>query len=138
MFRVVGVATPRWPMSASELLRPTIDYVPYFETLIVIQEKAITSFKRWAAGFVFTGLCIIVLALLPTTRMQGVASQIIGIGGLFIGALATFPYREIAPRRSRIVTYVLLKRSFERFLELSDEDRKRLRDLADETIKRQI
>jgi hypothetical protein len=134
----VGVAKPRWPMSASEPIPAAFDYIPYFETLILIQEKAITSFKRWAGGLVFTGLCIIVLALVLNTRLQGVASQIIGIGGLFIGGLATFPYKEIAPRRSRIVTYGLLKRSFERFLDLSDDDRRRLRDLADETIKRQL
>jgi len=63
---------------------------------------------------------------------------ITGIGGLFFGTLAAFPYREIAPRRSRITTYFLLKQSFERFSGLPEEDRKRLKDLADEAIKRQF
>ena len=125
-------------MSSSESNHPTIDYVPYFEELIIIQEKAITSFKRWAGGFVLIGILVIAIALGLNVRIQGVASQIVGIGGVFIGALAAFPYKEIAPRRSRILTFVLLKQGFEKFPSISDEDRKRLRDLADETIKRQI
>jgi hypothetical protein len=115
-----------------------IDYVPYFEELITIQEKAIMSFKRSAGVFVLVGLVIIALAVLLSSRIQGLASQMVGMGGVFIGALAAFPYKEIAPRRSRIITYALLKQGFEKFPSLSDEDRKRLRDLADETIKRQI
>jgi|SRR5262245_7207931 len=125
-------------MSLPETQSSPVDYVPYFEELIIIQEKAITSFKRWGYGFVLIGLVNIVLALILNTRMQGVASQIFGLGGLFFGVVAAFPYREIVPRRSRIITYALLKQGFEKFPNLSDEDRKRLRDLADETIKRQI
>ena len=125
-------------MSSSGTNPPTIDYVLYFEGLIIIQEKAIVSFKRWAGGFVLVGISIIALALILNPKLQGLASPITGIGGVFIGTLAAFPFREIAPRRSRIITYVLLKQSFERFPSLPDEDRKRLRDLADETIKRQI
>lgn len=115
-----------------------IDYVPYFRELISIQEHAIVSFKRWAGGFVFLGLTIVALAVMLNSRIPGVASPIIGIGGIFMGALAAFPYREIAPRRSRIVTYSLLKSSFEQFPRLPEDERKRLRDLADETIRKQI
>jgi len=126
-------------MSSSGASPPSIDYAPYFQELITIQERAIMSFKRWAVGFVFIGVMIIALAVILTElKIQGVASQIVGMGGIFIGALSAFPYKEIAPRRSRIITYALLKQSFEKFPNLSDEDRKRLRDLADETIKRQI
>jgi hypothetical protein len=125
-------------MSFSGPSPPSIDYVPYFHDLITIQERAIVSFKRWAVGFVFIGLTIIVLAVILNTKIQGLAPQVVGMGGVFIGALAAFPYKEIAPRRSRIITFGLLKQGFERFPNLSDEDRKRLRDLADETIKRQI
>jgi len=125
-------------MSSSSVDSPLIDYVPYFGELITIQENAIVSFKRWAGGFVLIGLVIVVLAVMINTRIQGVASQVIGIGGIFMGALAAFPYREIAPRRSRIITYSLLKQGFEKFPNLSEEDRKRLRDLADETIRKQI
>ena len=124
-------------MSSANPTPPLIDYVPFFGELITIQENAISSFKKWAGGFVFVGFMIIVFALLMHQRIPGVAS-LTGIGGVFMGVLAAFPYREIAPRKSRIVTYALLKNGFERFQDLSDEDRKRLRDLADETIKRQI
>ena len=125
-------------MSSFEANRPIINYVPYFQDLVTIQESAIGSFKRWAGVFVLVGLVIVGIALVLNTKLQGLASQITGIGGLFFGTLAAFPYREIAPRRSRIATYMLLKHGFERFPELSEEDRKRLRDLADETIRRQI
>jgi hypothetical protein len=125
-------------MSSPNVNPPPIDYVPYFGELIYIQEEAISSFKRWAGGFVFIGVAILVFALVMYNRFPGVVSQIVGVGGLFMGALAAFPYREIAPRKCRIVTYTLLKHGFERFQDLSDEDRKRLRDLADETIRKQI
>ena|ERR1041384_7290704 len=127
-------------MSSSNPNPSVIDYVPYFGELISIQENAIASFKRWAGGFVFIGLVILVSALLMYTRVPGGggASQVVGIGGVIMSALAAFPYREIAPRKSRIVTYSLLKQGFEKFPDLSEEDRKRLRDLADETIKKQI
>ncbi len=129
-------------MSFSGTHPPSIDYVPYFERLIFIQEKAIISFKRWAVAFVLIGLSVLGVTLLSSTmlgaKIQGIVSQVTGMGGLFISALAALPYREIAPRRSRIITYALLKQGFERFPDLSEEDRKRLRDLADETIKRQI
>src|SRR5262245_3754878 len=127
------------PSSETSSSNPSvIDYVPYFEGLISIQEKAIVSFRRWTLGFVLIGATIIGLAVVPNSPFRGVVSQITGIGGLFIGALAAFPFREIAPRRSRIVTFALLKQGFEKFSSLPAEDRKRLRDLADETIKRQI
>jgi hypothetical protein len=125
-------------MSPYETQSALIDYVPFFEDLIKRQHKAIASFKKLTVGCVLTGVMIIVFALILNTRLQGVASQIIAIGGVFIGALATFPYKEIDTRHSRIITYELLKKGFEKFSNLSDEDRKRLRDLADETIKKQI
>jgi hypothetical protein len=127
------------PMSSFETSRPVIDYVPYFQQLITIQEKAIISFQRWAGVFVLAGLAIIGIALALNTNFQTLVSQITGIGGLFFGTVAAaVPYKEIAPRRARIASYVLLKQGFEKFAELCEEDRKRLRDLADDTIKRQV
>jgi hypothetical protein len=111
-----------------------LDYVPYFEELIRIQREAITSFKRWAGLFVLVGGGIITIALTANAFVP----PLVGLGSLFIGASVAFPYREIAPRRSRIETYLVLKRSFERFPELAEEERKRIRDLADETMKRSL
>jgi hypothetical protein len=125
-------------MSSPNVNPPVIDYVPYFGELISIQEKAIVSFKKWAGGFILIGLMIIALALIMNVWIQGAVSQIVGVGGVFMSALSAFPYREIAPRRSRIITYYLLKHGFEKFPSLSEEDRRRLRDLADETIRKQI
>lgn len=125
-------------MSASQIAIMNIDYVPFFEEQINLQREAIVSFKRWMGGFVFAGMLIILCAVVFNKSLPGVASQIVGVGGVFIGALAAFPYREIIPRRSRIVTYNLLKSSFERLDNYSAEDQQRLKALADETIKKTI
>ncbi|HYX30388.1 MAG TPA: hypothetical protein VE863_17740 [Pyrinomonadaceae bacterium] len=114
------------------------DYAPYFEQLISIQSSAISSFKRWVGIFIAVGIFVIGLALLLTKWFAGLAPQIVGIGGVFMSAAAVFPYREISPRESRIATYLLLKKRFEKFAELCPDEQKRLRDLADETIKKQI
>lgn len=113
-----------------------LDYVPYFEELIIIQREAITSFKRWAGLFVLIGGGIILVALVLYSKNAGLTTPMMGLGSLFIGASVAFPYKEIAPRRSRIETYLVLKRSFERFPELAEDERKRIRDLADEAIRR--
>ena len=125
-------------MAASSENLGTIDYGPYFRDLIVIQKQAIASFKRWVGVFAVLGILIIAFAIILSTRMQGVAPQVVGIGGIFFSALGTFPYREILPRESRIKTYALLQQGFEKFPNLPDEDRKRLRDLADEAMRKQI
>ena len=117
---------------------PAIDYVPYLEELIRIQREAIISFKRWAGLFVLIGGSILLVAFVLYFKAAGLSSPMMGLGSLFIGASVAFPYREISPRRSRIETYLALKRSFERFPELSEEERKRIRDLADETMKRSM
>jgi len=107
-------------MSAADAKPSALDYVPYFEELISIQREAIVSFKRWGGAFVLIGAGIILISLLLHARIESGTSPLIGLGSLFIGASVAFPYREIAPRRSRIETYLLLKRSFERLPELSD------------------
>ncbi len=125
-------------MSPANPNAPGLDYVPYFEELIRIQQHAIVSFKKWAGAFIFVGAGIILTSLMLRSRIEGFLSPMIGLGSLFIGASVAFPYREIAPRLSRVETYLLLKRSFEKLAQLSDEDQKRLRDLADETIRRSM
>ena len=124
-------------MSPSEQ-SPVIDYVPYFEELVRIQQEAILSFKRCFGAFILIGAVIILISLVFHSRIEALTSPMIGLGTLFIGASVAFPYREISPRRSRIETYLLLKRSFEKLSALSPEDRERLKELADETIKRSM
>src|SRR5258708_31519219 len=112
-----------------------LDYVPYFEELIRIQENAIGSFKKWAGVFGSIGTSIIFFTILFRAPIGSITVPMIGLGTLFIGASVVFPYREIAPRRARIQTYRLIKGGFEK-PHLSDEERNRLTELADETMKR--
>jgi hypothetical protein len=117
----------------------TIDYAPYFDRLIAIQEKAIVSYRHWTFGCLTLGFAIVGCAFFLYKIFPGLAPSLItGFGGAILSGSATWLHREIAPRRSRIATYVLLKQSFEVFPRLSEDERKRLRDLADEAIKRQI
>ena len=53
-----------------------------------------------------------------------------------ISGCAAFPYREIIPRRSEIIRYGHIKRRLERFESLTDEERKRTLDLADDLLKK--
>lgn len=116
-----------------------MDYVPYFEDQITIQEQAIRSFKRWITGFVVLGAAVVATAIVLTLKsLGGIASPIISLGGVFIGTLAAFPYREITPRRSKIRSYGLLKSSFLQFSTLPPDEQEDLKDLAIETIKNNI
>jgi hypothetical protein len=125
-------------MSSSPITFVSVDYAPYFEEQIKIQRDAIISFKRWMAGFVLLGIVIVLGVVVFNQRLSGVASPVIGIGGLFISSLAAFPYREITPRRSRIVSYDLLRRNFEKLNQLPLEDQQKLKELAIETIKKSL
>ena len=113
-------------------------YVPYFEEQIEIQREAIVSFKRWMVGFVILGLVIISSVILFNNKLGSTGSQITSIGGVFIGALSAFPYREIAPRRSRIASYNLLKKGFEKIKDLPSDDQQKLKELAHETLKKNL
>jgi hypothetical protein len=116
-------------------------YVPYLkdlDELILLQESEIQSFKKWLAVFAGLGIANIGLAFLLYTRFQGLAPQVVALGSIFFGAAAMFPYREIVPRRSSIAIYTLLKRRFERFPSLSEDERKRIVDLVDEVIKKKM
>lgn len=125
-------------MSSSQAFTVSVDYAPYFEEQIKIQQEAIISFKRWMVGFVLLGLLIVLGVLLLNQKLSTLASPVIGIGGVFVTSLAAFPYKEITPRRSRIASYDLLKRNFEKFNELPPDDQQKLKDLAIETVKKSL
>jgi ABC-type transport system involved in multi-copper enzyme maturation permease subunit len=125
-------------MSSSQAFTVNVDYAPYFEEQIKIQQEAIISFKRWMVGFVLLGLLIVLGVLLFNQKLSTLASPVIGIGGVFVTSLAAFPYKEITPRRSRIASYDLLKRNFEKFNELPPDDQQKLKDLAIETVKKSL
>jgi hypothetical protein len=125
-------------MSSSPIFTGSLDYAPYFEEQIKIQQQAIVSFKRWMMGFVALGLLIVLGVILFNQKLSSLASPIIGIGGVFVTSLSAFPYREITPRRSRIASYDLLKRNFEKFNQLPPDDQQKLKDLAIETVKKSL
>jgi hypothetical protein len=123
-------------MSSSESNFLVNDYVLSFEELIKLQESAISSFKKCVRVLLLIGLAVIAGAALLYSQLKGLAPSIVGIGGFFISGCAAFPYREIIPRRSEIVKYGHVKRRLERFNSLTEEERKRTLDLADDLIKK--
>jgi hypothetical protein len=123
-------------MSSSESNFLVNEYVLSFEELINLQKSAISSFKKCVSVLLLIGLIIIAGAALLYSQLKGLAPSIVGIGGFFISGCAAFPYREIIPRRSEIIRYGHIKRRLERFNTLTDEERKRTLDLADDLLKK--
>lgn len=123
-------------MSSSKSNVLVNEYVLSFGELISLQESAISSFKKCVSVLLLIGLVIITGAALLYSQLKGLAPSIVGIGGFFISGCAAFPYREIIPRRSEIIRYGHIKRRLERFDSLTDEERKRTLDLADDFLKK--
>ncbi len=123
-------------MSSSKSNVLVNEYVLSFEELISLQESAISSFKKCVRVLLLIGVVIITGAALLYSQLKGLAPSIVGIGGFFISGCAAFPYREIIPRRSEIIRYGHIKRRLERFDSLTDEERKRTLDLADDLLKK--
>jgi hypothetical protein len=126
-------------MPSSKTNFPAKDiYLPYFDAQIINLRRDIIYLKREVAGLVLAGVFIITLALLLSTRIPGLPSQLIEIGGIFIEALATFRYREFITIRSKINSYTLLKRGVEMLPKLSYEDSEDIRELALEAVKKNV
>jgi hypothetical protein len=123
-------------MSSQESHLLVNDYVLSFDELIGLHKRTIGSFKKWLGCSVLVGFTVITIAVLLYWRLQGLAPPIVGIGGFLITGSVAFPYREINFRRSEIIKYTHLKRRFERFPDLSEEERRRTFALADDMIKR--
>lgn len=125
-------------MSSSESNLLVDEYVLSFDELIGLHQKTIGSFKKWLTGSILVGLAVVVTAALLYLywRLEGLAPSIVGMGGFLITGSVAFPYREINFRRSEIIKYTHLKRRFERFPDLSDDERRRTCALADDMIKR--
>jgi hypothetical protein len=125
-------------MSASDSNLLVDEYVLSFDELISLQTGVIGSFKKWVRLLIVAGLIVITVAVVVFlyTRFQVLAPSIVAIGGVFLTGSAAFPGREISFRRSEIIKYTHLKRRFERFPDLSEEERRRTCNLADDMIKR--
>jgi hypothetical protein len=87
-----------------------MDFTDYYENLIEIQQKAIRSWWIWVICVVIGGAAIVISSLVFAS---GATSDLIKLGGAFIGVCAAYPYKEIPPRRERIATYTQLKSYFE-------------------------
>ncbi|MEK6325548.1 MAG: hypothetical protein AABN33_28230 [Acidobacteriota bacterium] len=112
-----------------------LNFASYFEDQIKIQQQAIRSFKWSIAALILLGVGIITVSLIIDTA-KGLAPDLIKLGGgIFMAALATLPYKEIAPRRERIICYTHLKDGFERRETLSHGDQERLTQMAIDVVK---
>jgi hypothetical protein len=110
------------------------DFASYLEEQINIQQQAIRSFKWSVAALVLVGLVIVTVSLFDISK--GIAPDLIKLGGgAFMAALATLPYKEIAPRRERIKCYGFLKAKFEVAETLSEEEQEELTKWATEVVK---
>jgi len=114
------------------------DYVPYFDDLIRTTQAAVLSFRRSVGVCIVLGAAIILVSVILLARGTSWISPILSLAGVFISASLVFPYKEIEPRRARIETYLLLRRRLCKLGELSEEDRKRLIELAEDAIKKRL
>jgi len=114
------------------------DYVPYFDDLIRTTQAAVVSFRRSVGVCIVLGAAIILVSVILLARGTSWISPILSLAGVFISASLVFPYKEIEPRRARIETYLLLRRRLCKLGELSEEDRKRLIELAEDAIKKRL
>ena len=111
------------------------NFASYLEEQINIQQQAIRSFKYSIALIMLVGVGIIIVSLIIDTA-KGFAPDLIKLGGgAFMAALATLPYKEIAPRRERIKCYSFLKGKFEAAETLSKEEQDDLTKWATEIVK---
>jgi len=114
------------------------DYIPYFDDLIRTTQAAVVSFRRSVGVCIVLGAAIILVSVILLARGTSWISPILSLAGGFISASLVFPYKEIEPRRARIETYLLLRRRLCKLGELSEEDRKRLIELAEDAIKKRL
>jgi hypothetical protein len=115
-----------------------MNFAPYFEDQIRIQERAIRSYKYSIAVLALIGMGIILASIFLDTA-KGLAPDLIKLGGgVFTAALATLPYREIPPRRERITSYTHLKNYFEHVDELPPEERQVLTQMAMDAMKENL
>jgi hypothetical protein len=80
---------------------------PLLRDQIRIQQEAIALWKRWMFGLLAAGIAILAAAQL--LKLGGPAvSEILKLGGAFVGVLGALPYKEIIPRKERLATYQFL------------------------------
>jgi hypothetical protein len=113
-------------------VRP-MDIVGYYEDLIKNQRREIRGWWLWVILVALGGASMTIYGLVspsgPTPDLYKT------LAGAFLTAFASFPYKNIPPRRERIVTYCLLMQFF-KSREISQEEEHQLfMDLAKESGK---
>lgn len=105
----------------------------YYEDLIISQRKEIRLWWMWVVCVALGGAGLAIYALLfPSGALPDLLK---GIGGAFISTCATFPYKNIPPRRERIISYDRLRRYFESKKISEEEERQIFLNLGVEALK---
>ena len=116
-----------------------MDLCPLLEDQVRIQAEAIALWKKWMCGLVLAGAAILAAGQFrwfPGAGPSG--SEIVKLGGLFVGVLAGFPYREMVPRKERLATYQFLLARLRSLDALSAADQNNLLSLAHDALKETI
>src|SRR5258708_11403473 len=88
----------------------------YLDKLILTQRKTIRVYLSFTLGLVFLGIVIIAVAFVfpgwvsqNFPFLEDTYKQLFGLGGAFISALGTLPYKEILNRNEKIQAYEIMK-----------------------------
>jgi len=103
-----------------------MNFVPYFDEQINIQQRAIFSFKVWLIVQVCAGVLVILCSIILGRWFSALSSDLIKLGGGFVATLAVFPGKEIFPRKETIAKCDCFKRNFQQYEHLSPEEQKLL------------
>jgi hypothetical protein len=113
-----------------------MNFAGYFDEQIRVQQRAIRSYRLCIVPLVAVGMGLIVYSLVLE---KDTASDIIKLGGgIFATALAALPYKEITPRRERIVVFTMLKQHLENMEDLPIEERQLFEQMAIDAIKENL
>jgi hypothetical protein len=99
-----------------------------------IQQEAIIISRRWIYCLVVGGVAILLFAQIFSIAGPA-ATDLIKIGGLFIGTLAALPFREIAHRKERLAIYSFLHDQFKNFDSRSQKEKATLLALATDALR---
>ena len=107
-----------------------MNFVPYFDEQIKIQQQAISSFKIWVIALAAVGILVVLGSIFLGRVYAAASSDLIKLGGGFVAILGVFPGKEIFPRKETIAKYSCLKQNFEHYDEMTPDEQKLLAGVA--------